>query len=175
MTTDVSKVLEAISYAAREHRGQVRKDGKTPYAAHPCRVVSILLYVFRVDDLDLLAAAALHDTIEDTPVDRDDLAKNFGNQVADWVAALTKDMRLPEAERETKFLERLVAAGPEVMVIKLADAYDNLLDSEHLSAKKRRKTVNKAREHFAAFRDKLGSRWDVVLREFENLLRRYDD
>jgi len=167
MTENISRYLDAISFAVREHRGQLRKDGETPYAAHPCRVAAVLAHVFRVDDPDLLAAAALHDTIEDTPTDRDDLIEAFGDKVAACVAALTKDMRLEEKEREPAFLEQIIRAGPEVMVLKLADAYDNLLDAERLSPDQRRKTRAKAQTQLDAFRDRLGPEWEHVVRRVQ--------
>src|SRR5947207_14097454 len=87
-------LLSAASFAARAHRHQLRKDNQTPYAAHPFRVCLIVRHVFGFDDPKALAAALLHDTIEDTTTDRDDLIEQFGAEVAEWVAALTKDNRL---------------------------------------------------------------------------------
>jgi guanosine-3',5'-bis(diphosphate) 3'-pyrophosphohydrolase len=170
MNEDITRFLDAISYAVREHQGRFRKDEKTPYAAHPCRVAAILSHVFQVDDPDMLAAAALHDTIEDTPTDRDDLIDAFGERVAAYVAALTKDMRLPEKEREPAFLEQIARAGPEVMVLKLADAYDNLMDAIGLSPAQLRKTRAKARKQLDAFKDRLGPEWEHVVRRFQALL-----
>src|SRR5713226_1440591 len=89
-------LLEAISFAARAHQGQLRKDNRTPYASHAFRVCLIVREIFGVTDPEVLTAAVLHDTVEDTTTDHDDLAKQFGRQVADWVAALSKDKRLPE-------------------------------------------------------------------------------
>ena len=83
-------VLRAISFAARAHRYQLRKDGVTPYAAHPMRVMFIARDLFGVTDHQILAAAVLHDTIEDTTTDFDDLACQFGMDVAKWVAAFLK-------------------------------------------------------------------------------------
>src|SRR5438874_3852729 len=90
------RMLEAASFAARAHRHQLRKDGQTPYAAHPFRVCLIVRHVFGIDDPDFLAAALLHDTIEDTTTDFDDLAAEFGPRIAGYAAALSKDGRLPE-------------------------------------------------------------------------------
>ena len=75
----------AASFAARAHAGQVRKDGVTPYFAHPVRVAMIVREVFGCDDEVALAAAFLHDTIEDTRTDYDDLLGAFGPRVADCV------------------------------------------------------------------------------------------
>src|SRR5215212_5062604 len=93
-------LLDAASFAARAHDGQYRKDGETPYAAHPFRVCLVVRDVFGFDDPHMLIAALLHDTIEDTTTDRDDIDETFGERVGKWVAALTKNATLPYAERE---------------------------------------------------------------------------
>src|SRR3954471_18437790 len=118
--------LEAASFAARAHRHQLRKDGLTPYAAHPFRVCLIVRHVFGIDDPEVLTAALLHDTIEDTTTDFDDLEERFGARVAGWVAHLSKDTRLPDEEREAAYMGTLAAAEPAVKVVKLADILDNL-------------------------------------------------
>ncbi len=74
---DTELILNAISFAAHAHDGQLRKDRCTPYVAHPFRVMTVLRIVFQVTDPELLAAAALHDTIEDTKTDRDELAERL--------------------------------------------------------------------------------------------------
>jgi (p)ppGpp synthase/HD superfamily hydrolase len=122
-------LLEAVSFAARAHQGQLRKDGTTPYAAHPCRVVLVLRHVFGIDDPDALTAALLHDTIEDTNTDFDDLEEKYGAKVASWVSTLSKDKRLPDDEREAAYAAGLAAASWQVKVCKLADVFDNLMDS----------------------------------------------
>lgn len=86
-------------------------------------------HLFGVDDPRVLAAALLHDTLEDTTLDRDDLIAQFGGEVASWVALLSKDKRLPEPEREAAYCRALETAPWQVKVIKLADMYDNLLDA----------------------------------------------
>ena len=83
--TATDLLFEAASFAARAHRHQVRKDGQTPYAAHPFRVCLVVQYVFRIDDPKVLTTALLHDTIEDTTTDYDDIAERFGADVARWV------------------------------------------------------------------------------------------
>jgi (p)ppGpp synthase/HD superfamily hydrolase len=122
-------LLEAVSFAARAHQGQMRKDGKTPYASHVFRVCLVLRHVFGVDDADALTAAVLHDTIEDTTTDFDDLKEHYGAAVAQWVGLLSKDKRLPDDEREAAYAAGLATAPWQVKVCKLADIYDNLTDS----------------------------------------------
>ena len=175
MATDIFGLLEAIALAARKHKPQRRKDKKTPYVAHPFRVATILREVFEVSDLDMLAAAVLHDTIEDTDTDYDEILPVVGRRAAEFVAALTKDKRLPEEEREEAFLDRLVTGGPEVMVIKLADTYDNLADVIALPAKQRAKTVAKAEKQWRAFEGRLGADWEHVKRAFRSHLAKVAD
>jgi len=125
----MTKWMKAVSFAAHKHRHQLRRDGRTPFIAHPFRVALIVRDLFGVADEEVLAAAILHDTIEDTATDFDDIEEMFGRRVADLVSVLTKDMRLPEDEREREY-DRRLAAGPwEARLIKLADVYDNISDS----------------------------------------------
>ncbi len=133
----------AASFAARAHASQIRKDGRTPYAAHPTRVALTVACLFDCTDPTILAAALLHDTIEDCNVVYDDILEAFGPEVADLVAALTKDTRLIEAEREAAYTAQLAAAPWAARLIKLADVYDNLADTNDRSSK--RKAIRKAR------------------------------
>jgi guanosine-3',5'-bis(diphosphate) 3'-pyrophosphohydrolase len=143
-------LLEALSFSARAHRHQLRKDGQTPYAAHPCRVCLIVRHVFGFDEPRVLQAAALHDTIEDTTTDFDDLIERFGPEVAGWVAVLSKDKRLKDAEREAAYARGLAEADWPVKVCKLADIFDNLLDSRAISPAGRRKGFARSRFYLDA-------------------------
>ena len=119
----------AAAFAARAHQHQMRTDTCTPYFSHTCRVALSLGQVFGCKDDEVIAAALLHDVIEDTTADYDDILERFGERVADLVAALTKDMRLIEADREPAYDAQLAAASPDARLIKLADVFDNLSDS----------------------------------------------
>jgi len=134
--------MKAASFAALQHRHQIRKDGKTPYIAHPFRVAMIVRDMFDVGDEEVLAAALLHDTIEDTTTDFDELKDEFGERVAEMVGALTKDMRLPNNLREVEY-DRQLANGPwEARLIKIADVMDNFSDSStHNQAKSCREKI----------------------------------
>lgn len=118
----------AASFAARAHEHQKRKDGRTPYVAHPCRVALTVAVVFGETDEQALAAAMLHDVIEDGETDFDELAEEFGELVASVVAALSKDARLPESEREPAYDAQLAQADWRARLIKLGDVYDNMSD-----------------------------------------------
>lgn len=145
-----SIVFEAAAFAARAHRHQLRKDRETPYVSHVFRVCLVVRHVFGFDEPEMLAAALLHDTIEDTATDCDDVVERFGPVVASWVAALTKDMRLPHEEREAEYVAALAAAPWQVKVCKLGDIYDNLTDCGHLAAAGKRRTCAKSRTYLDA-------------------------
>jgi guanosine-3',5'-bis(diphosphate) 3'-pyrophosphohydrolase len=142
----------AAAFAARAHRHQTRNDGQTPYVSHVFRVCLVVRHTFGFDDPKMLAAALLHDTIEDTATDCDDIIERFGPEVAAWVAALTKDMRLPHDEREAAYVKVLAEAPWPVKALKLADLYDNVGDSKSMSVAGRRKTAAKAHSYLNAIR-----------------------
>ncbi len=148
--TDSRAVLEAVSFAARAHRGQERKDGRTPYAAHPFRVCMVVRQVFGFDDPRMLITALLHDTVEDTTTDFDDLAERFGPEIAQWAAYLTKDKRLADAERERAYIDGLRRAPWQVQVCKLANVYDNLLDTGSLPEHRREHSLHRAEQYLQA-------------------------
>ena len=145
-------IFEAVAFAAHAHRHQIRKDNKTPYVSHVMRVCLVVRHVFGFDDPEMLAAALLHDTIEDTTTDCDDIIERFGPRVARWVGALTKDMRLPYDEREAAYAAAIDAADWQVKGCKLADMYDNLGDCRHFSAAARRRTAQTCRAALDHFR-----------------------
>jgi (p)ppGpp synthase/HD superfamily hydrolase len=118
----------AVSFAARHHKNQLRRDKRTPYVAHVFRVAMTVRDCFGLADAEALCAAVLHDTIEDTPVDFDDIEEDFGTTVAEMVASLTKNMLLREDQREIDYDQRLARADWRVRLIKLADVYDNSCD-----------------------------------------------
>ena len=143
-------LLEAVAFAARAHRHQLRKDGQTPYVSHVFRVCLIVRHVFGIDDATVLQAAALHDTLEDTNADYDDLLETFGKDAADWVAALSKDKRLEDGPREQAYKASLERAPWQVKVCKLADIFDNLMDARHLRPEQRARALRRSRDYLQA-------------------------
>ncbi len=131
--------MRAATFAARAHRLHMRKDKRTPYVAHVFRVAMLICHRFEHNDDVTLAAAILHDVIEDTPNDYDDISRRFGHDVAELVAALTKNMLLPEPAREKDYDKRLKAADWRARLIKLADVLDNAADGMGKTAKLRDK------------------------------------
>lgn len=153
--SELQPVLGAIAFAATAHHGQYRNDGRTPYVSHVFRVATIVRNAFGIADPALLQAAVLHDTIEDTTTDADDLIERFGPEVAGWVARLSKDRRLPEDERERQFRDAFGSGPWQVQVVKLGDLCDNMLDSASLSDAKWDKSVAKWRGYLDAIKERL--------------------
>jgi guanosine-3',5'-bis(diphosphate) 3'-pyrophosphohydrolase len=110
----------------------------------------ILRHVFGIDDAESLMTAVLHDTIEDTNTDYDDVEEAFGDRIAQGAAALSKDKRLPEGPREKKYRKTLADAAPHIKLCKLADIFDNLMDSKHTSDKLRQRTYQRSRDYLGA-------------------------
>lgn len=99
---------KAIIFAVNAHSGAVRKNGRTPYILHPMEVASIVGTM--TDDGEVLAAAVLHDTVEDTSVTAEEIEKNFCERVAALVASETEDKReemSPEQSWEIRKSESL--------------------------------------------------------------------
>ncbi len=148
-------LLRAATFAARKHHGQMRADNQTPYFSHVTRVTLILAHLFGVQDEAVLTAALLHDTLEDTATDYDEIAEQFGPLVADYVVQLTKNVMLPKAKREADYDARLCRAPEPVMIAKMADLYDNL--SDRIDSPKLRKTAETAERLLEAFRTRLNT------------------
>ncbi|ROR08867.1 HD domain-containing protein [Erwinia sp. JUb26] len=118
----------ARRYATKAHAaaGQRRKYTDEPYIVHPAAVVELVRSVS--DDEEMLAAAWLHDTVEDTPGTLDDLEQRFGPRVASLVAMLTNSGNLPgqnRTARKVAHFRHTAAASPDAQTIKLADIIDN--------------------------------------------------
>ena len=111
---------DATTFATAAHDGQVDKAG-VPYIQHPLRVMDqTLAWGLPVP---IRAAAVLHDVVEDTNVEIEEIVAKFGNEVADPLRALTH----PRGEPYLGYIDRVIEAGPYVMAIKMADMLDNTL------------------------------------------------
>lgn len=115
-------------FAIGAHGEQTRKDGKTPYYLHPVRVMNKLA-MYGIEDPELLAAAVLHDVLEDTPITSRTLTNHFGDWVNSLVVELTKDYASGARDLTRRaYVERFRTASPEACLIKLVDRADNLRD-----------------------------------------------
>jgi|TARA_Y100000310_G_C20621718_1_gene783696 (p)ppGpp synthase/HD superfamily hydrolase len=123
----MSNVIDrAIEFATLAHRGQVRRYTGEPYIVHPVEVMEIVSTVS--DDSEVLAAALLHDTVEDTPISLQDIRYEFGDRVAGLVDQLTDRSRPEDGNRKArKEIDRvhLSTASPEAQTVKLADLISN--------------------------------------------------
>ena len=128
-------IRKAGHFARRAHRGQQRKYRGSPYAHHPFRVARAVA-AHEIGSPITVAAALLHDTVEDTRVSADEIAREFGPEVAALVAELTKPEQSESVSRTERFrqqLARLQRASREARVIKLLDRIDNVRESRHVA------------------------------------------
>ena len=127
-TTQMAKVLRAAAFAAQRHSDQRRKGNRAaPYINHPIAVATCLADA-GVEDADILAAALLHDTVEDTDTSLEEIGQLFGPRVASIVAEVTDDKSLPKAERKRRQIASAPTKSHEAKLVKLADKICNLRD-----------------------------------------------
>lgn len=120
---------KCLNFAAIKHRDQRRKDPeKTPYINHPIGVANILAEEGDVTDLEVLMAAILHDTVEDTETTLEEIEENFGEEIRKIVDEVTDDKNLPKMERKRLQIEHAKQATPKAKLVKLADKLYNLRD-----------------------------------------------
>lgn len=117
----------ALDFAARKHMHQRRKgELAEPYVNHLSDVARLLAEATGGDDVTVVIAGLLHDTIEDTDTTFAELAKQFGPEVAELVGEVTDDKTLPKAERKRLQVETAPHKSPRARMIKLADKTSNL-------------------------------------------------
>lgn len=120
---------EALRLAARAHRGQARKTGNVPYVTHPVHV-SVILARYGFSE-EVMAAAVLHDVVEDQDVTLDEIREQFGAHVADIVDVLTEQKldeegkRRPWEIRKEEAVAHMRRASEEAAVVKVADTLHN--------------------------------------------------
>jgi guanosine-3',5'-bis(diphosphate) 3'-pyrophosphohydrolase len=123
----VCLVSEAAELAAYRHNGMARKGrGSEPYINHLAEVANLLATATAGRDAELIAVGWLHDTIEDTATTRDELAEKFGERVANLVAEVTDDMRLPKSERRRLQIIDSPGKSSSAKLLKIADKISNI-------------------------------------------------
>ncbi|PYO73782.1 MAG: phosphohydrolase, partial [Gemmatimonadetes bacterium] len=121
--------LRALGFAAEKHRNQRRKDADaSPYINHPIAVASILAIEAAVTDEVTLLAALLHDTVEDTETNLQELEQLFGAEVAALVGEMSDDKSLPKEMRKQLQVEHAPGASPKAKRLKIADKICNIRD-----------------------------------------------
>ncbi|HUR42369.1 MAG TPA: bifunctional (p)ppGpp synthetase/guanosine-3',5'-bis(diphosphate) 3'-pyrophosphohydrolase [Verrucomicrobiae bacterium] len=155
----VAEVRRAHEFGARLHKGQHRTSGE-PYIFHPLAVARILAEM-RLDHTTLIAAI-LHDVIEDTGVSKEDLTKEFGEDVAQLVDGVSKFQKVEgqtRAEVQAESFRKLLLAMTQdlrVILIKLADRLHNMRTLEHVDPARRRRTARETLEIYAPIAQRLG-------------------
>jgi GTP diphosphokinase / guanosine-3',5'-bis(diphosphate) 3'-diphosphatase len=129
MKGELALLLKALAFAAHKHRAQRRKDAQaSPYINHPIALADVLVNEGGVTDVEVLCAALLHDTVEDTATTHEELVDAFGSRIARIVAEVTDDKALSKAERKRLQIEHAARLSPEAKRVKLADKICNLRD-----------------------------------------------
>ncbi|KAM9422441.1 guanosine-3',5'-bis(diphosphate) 3'-pyrophosphohydrolase MESH1-like isoform 2-T2 [Salvelinus alpinus] len=129
MSSESVILLETVNFAAEKHRNQRRKDAEqTPYINHPIGVARILSHEGGITDIEVLQAALLHDTVEDTDTSIGELQAIFGQTVARIVQEVTDNKALPKQERKRQQVEHAPHSSHQAKLVKLADKLYNLRD-----------------------------------------------
>ena len=155
----VALILKAYEVGEAAHRGQTRKTGE-PYILHPVAVAQILANM-RMDP-ESIAAAILHDTIEDTPLTWENIREEFGSEIADLVDGVTKLDKMKfrtrmQADAES-FRKLMLAMSLDLRVIfiKLADRLHNMRTLSSMSNAARRRIARETLDIYAPIADRLG-------------------
>lgn len=125
--TDIELVFRALKFASLKHTRQRRKGGSDiPYINHPIEVATILSTVGSVHDADVLAAAILHDTVEDTDTTPDEIETEFGSHIRKIVMECTDNKELAKHERKRLQIETAPHKSQQAKLVKLADKISNV-------------------------------------------------
>ena len=173
---DLGRVRAAFECADRAHSGQKRRDG-SPYVSH-CIAAAIITAEMGLDE-DSIIAALLHDTIEDTSLTHEDIARSFGTSVADIVEGVTKLTRVQYTSVEEQQMENMrkmllaMAKDIRVILIKMADRLHNMRSLNFLSPERQQKMARETLDIFAPLAGRLGI--SQIKCELEDLCLKYLD
>ena len=153
------KLVKSAKFLAKQkHEGQFRKDCKTEYFEHLKNVVNELKNM-GITNEEILCAGWLHDTIEDTDTDYDEIYEKFNKKIADSVASVTKDTRLIKHKQEKAYISQLKKASWQAKVVKLGDIIANFKDlpNARYDFAKRKDKVKKKIPHILAIKSGISS------------------
>ena len=174
--SDRQLLLKAYHYAEEMHKNQKRASGE-PYFTHPCAVAEILIDLGM--DTPSVAAAFLHDVIEDTPATADDIRKNFGDEILTLVEGVTKLDKIRFQTREDEDAENFrkifvaMANDVRVIIIKLADRLHNMRSLNFLSQERQQRIARETLDIFTPLAGRLGI--SQIKCELEDLCLKYLD
>ena len=126
--TGMIAILRAATFAAAAHAGQTRRGLPDPYINHPLALASVLAGEGGVETPEVICAALLHDTVEDTETTAEELAAIFVATVTGIVLEVTDDKSLDKAVRKEEQVRHAPHISPEAKLVKLADKICNLRD-----------------------------------------------
>ena len=170
---DMALIDDAIAYATEKHKNQKRKDG-SPYIIHPLAVAEIVAEMQL--DTDAILGAILHDCIEDTDVSHDDIARRYGDTVAELVEGVTKLTRVEFSTSEQQQMENLrkmfmaMSKDIRVVLIKIADRLHNMRTMQYQTPAKQISKCRETMDIYAPLAHRLGMqkmKWeleDIALR-----------
>jgi GTP pyrophosphokinase len=173
---DISLIRKAWDFCVKHHEGQTRASGE-PYIIHPLEVAEVLAEMKL--DATAIAAALLHDAVEDTPATSEEIAGTFGDQVAHIVDGVTKIDKIQFANREDRQAENVrkmllaMVSDVRVVLIKLADRLHNMRTLEHLQPDRQEAIARETQDIYAPLAHRLGM--GKVRGELEDLAFRYTD
>jgi GTP pyrophosphokinase len=173
---DVALLRKAWDFCVKHHEGQMRASGE-PYIIHPLEVAEVLAEMKM--DATSIAAGLLHDSVEDTPATSEEIAAEFGEQVAHIVEGVTKIDKIQFANREDRQAENVrkmllaMVSDVRVVLIKLADRLHNMRTLEHLKPERQEAIARETLEIYAPLAHRLGM--GKVRGELEDLAFRYTD
>ncbi len=175
-TEDITLIRKAWAFCVSHHEGQMRASGE-PYIIHPLEVAEVLAEMKL--DATAIAAALLHDAVEDTPATNEEIASSFGDQVAHIVEGVTKIDKIQFANREDRQAENVrkmllaMVTDIRVVLIKLADRLHNMRTLEHLKPERQEAIARETMDIYAPLAHRLGM--GKVRGELEDLAFRYTD
>jgi GTP pyrophosphokinase len=173
---DISLIRKAWEFCVKHHEGQMRASGE-PYIIHPLEVAEVLAEMKM--DATAIAAGLLHDSVEDTPATNEEIAAEFGDQVAHIVEGVTKIDKIQFANREDRQAENVrkmllaMVSDVRVVLIKLADRLHNMRTLEHLQPDRQEAIARETQDIYAPLAHRLGM--GKVRGELEDLAFRYTD
>ena len=128
---DIPLILKALDFAAHKHRDQRRKNVEaSPYINHPIELAKVLSNEGGITSSDLLCAALLHDTVEDTTTTKEELLELFGEKITTIVLEVTDDKTKTKADRKRLQIEHAASISRPAKLVKLADKICNLRDMQ---------------------------------------------
>ncbi|XLQ12445.1 MAG: bifunctional (p)ppGpp synthetase/guanosine-3',5'-bis(diphosphate) 3'-pyrophosphohydrolase [cyanobacterium endosymbiont of Epithemia adnata isolate EadnSB Bon19] len=172
---DIGLICRAFNFAYQLHEGQYRQSGE-PYIAHPIAVAGLLRDLG--GDKAMIAAGFLHDVVEDTDVTLEQIEEQFGQEIQNLVAGVTKLSKFnfsSKTEHQAENFRRMflaMAKDIRVIVVKLADRLHNMRTLEHLKPEKQKRIALETREIFAPLANRLGIwrlKWDLEDLSFKYL------